>query len=128
MVTTTVNDWPGDTVNPFCSPKVTARRRSKFGLGPTPDDFAAQVAAGRVTGHHGFAQSLATVAHGPGIQVDEYEVAPVRAALITSCDRAGGHVTLRGGTVAVVHHAARALSEGRAVIDLSVHFGFLEPG
>ncbi len=101
---------------------------SKFGLGLTRADFEAQVAAGQVTGHHGFAQSLAELARGLGIAVNAYEVGPVQAALITSMDRTGRCRRLRAGSVAVVQHQARALAGGRPVIELSAHFGFFLPG
>jgi 2,4-diaminopentanoate dehydrogenase len=101
---------------------------SKFGLGLAPDEFTRQVTAGRVVGHHGFAQSLARLGTGLGLDIDNYDVRAPEPAVLAAADRPGAHLTLRAGTVAVMKHEARAMSSGRVVIDLSVHFGFLRPG
>ncbi|MDH6198561.1 hypothetical protein M2272_005220 [Mycobacterium frederiksbergense] len=99
---------------------------SKFGLGLTPEEFAAATADGAVIGHVGFEQAIAALAGGLGWQLDKIIVDPVRPAFVTDSRRVGTHLALEPGTIAAVRHAARGMRGGRHMIDLEIVFGFFE--
>ena len=100
---------------------------SKFGMGLTPEQFAAAQESGDVVGHYGFEQSISALASGLGWTLDAIEVDRVAPAMVSDITRAGRHVTVEPGQIAAVTHAARGLSGGRAVIDLEIMFGFFDP-
>jgi 2,4-diaminopentanoate dehydrogenase len=100
----------------------------KFGLGLTPDAFDARRDAGEVMGHVGFDQSIAAVARGLEWTLDGIQVDPVERELLAPEDRAGEQLVIPGGTVAGVVHRARGVQGGKALIELTAHFGIYEPG
>lgn len=114
--------------------RVTMRRRanmshygailSKFGLGLTPEEFADAQSRGEVVGHYGFEQAISALGSGLGWELDGIVVDDVTPALVTERERRGAHLAIRPGQISAVSHSARGLVGGRAVIDLSIMFGF----
>lgn len=97
---------------------------TKFGLGLTPEEFAAAQADGEVVGHYGFEQAISAVAGGLGWSLDGIDVDRVTPALVSEERRVGDHVAIEPGEIAAVTHAARGRIGDRAVIDLEIMFGF----
>ena len=86
------------------------------GVGLTPEAFEAGVRAGRITGHHGFEESIAMVAEALGWRLERIEqsIEPIvsRVRRETPC------VTVEPGHVAGCRHRATAWVGGRAAIVL----------
>lgn len=107
-----------------------AKRRlplqKKIGAGMTVEEFRAQVSAG-VIKHVGLPESLAMVADGLGLAVDEMAetiepvVAPERVAT--------EFLTVESGQVAGVHQIARGLSGGKELVylELRMYVGAKDP-
>jgi 4-hydroxy-tetrahydrodipicolinate reductase len=99
----------------------TSRRRfnlqRKTGAGMTPQEFAAELATGRM-GHVGLAESAALLAHGLAFDLAavEEEIAPVLATRPVPSES----VTVKPGQVAGLHQIARALANGTAVVELDL--------
>ncbi|HEU4657891.1 MAG TPA: hypothetical protein VFR97_10210 [Capillimicrobium sp.] len=98
-------------------------RLTRFALGMTPEEFAT-VDQSVLVGHVGFTQSIHCVADALGWELDETREEPVRPVVVTDERRAGDHVELAPGTVAVIEHSAWGSRDGERVIDLSMFFGF----
>lgn len=102
-----------------------AARLRRFGIGLTPDEFAAQP-ADTLHGHIGFRQSIDALGDALGWPIDEVVESPLSVALLTASDRTGDLVTIPAGTVAVVEQHARAVVGGRTRIELREYFGFVD--
>jgi len=86
------------------------------GVGLTPHAFAAGLRAGRISGHHGFEESLAMVADALGWQIERIEqsIEPI----VSRVRRETASVTVQPGQVAGCRHRATAHVNGRAAIVL----------
>lgn len=84
------------------------------GVGLTPEEFAAALAAGTVVGHIGFRQSIMLVARGLGWRIDE--IVETREPIVSEVERSTPHVRVLPGQVAGCHHCAVARSGGREVL------------
>ncbi len=96
-----------------------------FGVGLSLGDFDEGVAAARIVGHHGFAQSIALIAQAVGFQIDE--VRQDLQPIIAKSARTGREITVSPGQVAGCLHVAEAFSEGRLVIRME-HPQEVDPG
>jgi len=96
-----------------------------FGVGLSLADFQEGVAAARIVGHHGFAQSIALIAQAVGLEIDEVrqELQPI----IAKAARSGRELTVEPGRVAGCLHVAEAFTEGRLVIRME-HPQEVDPG
>jgi 4-hydroxy-tetrahydrodipicolinate reductase len=100
----------------------------KFGIGLTEKEFTKAKASGRVIGHVGFTESIAALASGLGWVLDAIEVDEPTPAFLASNERTGDNIAVAPETIAAVRHAARGIREGKAVIEVAIHFGFFEDG
>ncbi len=91
--------------------------QKKIGAGMTPDEFRAQVAAG-VIKHHGLPESVAMVADGLGIHLDDITetIEPVIAEEIVKTE----FLEVAAGQVAGVHQIARGMADGKEKIFLEL--------
>ena len=100
--------------------------QKKIGAGMTPDEFRAQVAAG-VIKHHGLPESVAMVADGLGLVVDDISetIEPVIAAETVKTP----FLEVAPGQVAGVHQIARGTSKGEEKIfmELQMYVGAKQP-
>jgi hypothetical protein len=102
-------------------------RLARFGLGYTPEQFAA-IDATTLVGHVGFTQSMHCLADALGWDLDETHEAEVRPAVVATEDRRGEFVTVKPGTVAVIEHRAWARRGDDRLIDIAMYFGFHDVG
>jgi len=102
-------------------------RLTRFGLGRTRQEFAATGAA-IIHGHVGFTQSIHCLADALGWELDDVREHDPEPAVIATAPRAGAHVVVEAGTVAVVNHRAVGILNGETAIDLSMYLGFPDPG
>jgi 2,4-diaminopentanoate dehydrogenase len=100
--------------------------QKKVGAGMTPEEFRAQVDAG-VIKHHGLPESVAMVADGLGIGVDEISetIEPVIAQEMVKTE----YLEVQAGQVAGVHQIARGTSGGteKIYLELRMYVGAKEP-
>lgn len=100
--------------------------QKKIGAGMTPDEFRAQVSAG-VIKHHGLPESIAMVADGLGIFVDDISetIEPMIAGDTVKTE----FLTVAPGEVAGVHQIARGTASGKEKIfmELKMYVGAKEP-
>ncbi len=100
--------------------------QKKIGAGMTPDEFRAQVAAGAIK-HHGLPESVAMVAEGLGISLDDISetIEPVIAEETVKTE----FLEVAAGQVAGVHQFARGTSGGREKIylELKMYVGAKQP-
>ncbi|MEV6657299.1 dihydrodipicolinate reductase [Nocardia fluminea] len=96
----------------------------KFGFGLTPEEFAAEVAAGKLPGHFGFAESIGALSWALGLELDSIEVGLPEIAVVAERERVGPHARLGAGTVAGIRHGARGSYRDNVIVELSIHFGF----
>jgi hypothetical protein len=100
--------------------------QKKIGAGMTPDEFRAQVAAGIIK-HHGLPESVAMVADGLGLVVDDISetIEPVIAGEIVKTP----FLEVAPGQVAGVHQIARGTSKGEEKIfmELQMYVGAKQP-
>ncbi|WP_320670493.1 hypothetical protein [Patulibacter defluvii] len=101
-------------------------RLRRFGLGLTPEAFAAEPEEAR-HGHVGFRQSIDALASALDLPIDGVVQRPLSVAVIADDERRGDHAVLAPGTVAVVEQRATAMASGRPLIELREHFGFVDP-
>jgi 4-hydroxy-tetrahydrodipicolinate reductase len=98
-----------------------SRRRlplqKKVGAGMTPEEFRAQVAAGIIK-HHGLPESVAMIADGLGLDVDEISetIEPVIANEHVKTE----FLEVAAGQVAGVHQIARGIASGKEKIFLEL--------
>ena len=94
----------------------------KIGAGMTPEEFRAQVAAGKIK-HHGLPESVAMVADGLGFELDDIveTIEPVIAQSRVTTE----FLTVEPGQVAGVHQIARAAEDGqeRIFMELKMYVG-----
>ncbi len=86
------------------------------GVGLTPEDFEAGVAAGSVVGHVGFPQSIGMIAATLGWTIERIE--EMRTPIVSSVRRDTRFATVEPGHVAGCLHTAVAYREGRPAIEL----------
>jgi 2,4-diaminopentanoate dehydrogenase len=100
--------------------------QKKIGAGMTHDEFRAQVAAG-VIKHHGLPESVAMVADGLGISLDEISetIEPMIAEETVKTE----YLEVAPGQVAGVHQIARGITEGETKIfmELRMYVGAKQP-
>lgn len=96
-----------------------------FGVGATPEEFKAGVAAGRIVGHHGFGQSASLIARALGFRIDH--VRQHVSAIVARSERRGLDVRVPPGRVAGCLHSAEIVSDGRVVIQME-HPQEIDPG
>jgi hypothetical protein len=100
--------------------------QKKIGAGMTPDEFRAQVAAGAIK-HHGLPESVAMVAEGLGISLDDISetIEPVIAEETVKTE----FLEVAAGQVAGVHQIARGTSGGKEKIylELKMYVGAKQP-
>ena len=96
--------------------------QKKIGAGMTPEEFRAQVAAG-VIKHHGLPESIAMVADGLGLAVDDISetIEPVIAENSVRTE----YLEVAAGQVAGVHQIARgtAAGEEKVFMELKMYVG-----
>jgi len=86
------------------------------GVGTTPEEFQAGLAAGTIVGHIGFQESVAMIAAALGWELDE--VKEEREPIISSVRRETPYAEVAPGRVAGCRHTAYGLVAGEAVITL----------
>ncbi len=100
--------------------------QKKVGAGMTPEEFRAQVTAGRIK-HHGLPESVAMVAAGLGFKLDDIveTIEPVIAEGAVKTE----FLEVAPGQVAGVHQIARGLSAGQEKIflELKMYVGAKNP-
>src|SRR5271170_396758 len=100
--------------------------QKKVGAGMTPDEFRAQVAAGRIK-HHGLPESVAMVAAGLGFAIDDISetIEPVMAEEAVKTE----FLEVAPGQVAGVHQVARGFAAGeeKIFLELKMYVGAKNP-
>ncbi|HEY0703511.1 MAG TPA: hypothetical protein VGD60_12150 [Candidatus Acidoferrales bacterium] len=100
--------------------------QKKIGAGMTPEEFRAQVAAG-VIKHHGLPESIAMVADGLGISLDDISesIEPVIADEVVKTE----FLEVAPGQVAGVHQVGRGTAAGKEKIfmELKMYVGAKNP-
>ncbi len=86
------------------------------GVGTTPEEFAAGVAAGTIVGHVGFPESMSMIAKAIGWRLDRIE--QEREPIVSATYRETPYVKVRPGMVAGCRHVASGYGEGRLLIRL----------
>jgi len=101
--------------------------QKKVGAGMTPEEFQAQVAAG-VIKHHGLPESVAMVADGLGLAIDD--ITETIEPIIASEHVKTEFLEVAPGQVAGVHQIARGMSAGKekVFLELKMYVGAKEPG
>ena len=100
--------------------------QKKIGAGMTPEEFRAQVAAGRIK-HHGLPESVAMVAAGLGFALDDISetIEPMIADLAVKTE----FLEVAPGQVAGVHQVARGFvaREEKVSLELKMYVGAKNP-
>ena len=100
--------------------------QKKIGVGMTPDEFRAQVAAG-VIKHHGLPESIAMVADGLGFSLDDVSetIEPMIAEEVIKTE----FLEVEPGQVAGVHQMGRGTAAGQEKIfmELKMYVGAKNP-
>ncbi len=100
--------------------------QKKVGAGMTPDEFRAQVAAGRIK-HHGLPESVAMVADALGFAIDDISetIEPVIAEEAVKTE----FLEVAPGQVAGVHQVARGFAAGeeKIFLELKMYVGAKNP-
>ncbi|MCL2170242.1 MAG: 2,4-diaminopentanoate dehydrogenase [Defluviitaleaceae bacterium] len=86
------------------------------GVGLSMAEFEEKSAAGKVSGHVGFAESVAMIANGLGLEYDKFE--QQMKPILTDVDRTSPHGFAAAGNLAGVNMTAQALKGGKVVIDM----------
>lgn len=86
------------------------------GVGTTPEEFAAGVAAGSIVGHVGFPESMAMIAQALGWELDE--IIETKEPIIANVYRETPHVKVQPGMVAGCRHIAYGKKDGKTLITL----------
>lgn len=94
------------------------------GVGITPEEFEEGVAKGSLAGHVGFAESIAMISDGIGLEVDEFsqQMKPI----ITNIDRKSPYGFAAAGHLAGVNMTGQGKRGGRVIIDM-IHPQQIEP-
>lgn len=95
------------------------------GVGFTTQDFDAGVADGSLTGHVGFAESVAMISDAIGMGVDSFR--QQISSIVTNVDRKATYGAAKAGDVAGVNMTGQGLKDGKVVIDM-LHPQQIEPG
>lgn len=92
-----------------------------LGIGYEPDDFAEGVAAGRIRGHIGFAESCRIIGDSMGVTIDDFEEA--LEPVIAERDHEHREYTIsKGRTAGVVQRATGRVGGAEWIrFDLSLH-------
>ena len=101
--------------------------QKKVGAGLSPEEFQSQVAAG-VIKHHGLPESVAMVADGLGLAIDD--ITETIEPIIASEHVKTEFLEVAPGQVAGVHQIARGMSEGKekVFLELKMYVGAKDPG
>jgi len=94
------------------------------GVGITEEEFNKGVAQGTLAGHVGFAESIAMISHGIGIETDGFE--QQMKPIITTVDRKSPHGFAAAGHLAGVNMTGQGKKGGKVVIDM-IHPQQIEP-
>jgi len=86
------------------------------GVGISLAEFEEGKKNGTLAGHVGFAESIAMIAEGIGLDTDEFRQQMV--PIVTDIDRKSPHGFAAAGTLAGVDMTAQALKNGEVVIDM----------
>ena len=86
------------------------------GVGISLDEFEARTATGTMAGHVGFAESIAMVGAGMGIEYDEFQ--QQMKPILTDVDRKSPHGFAAAGNLAGVNMTGQGLRGGKVVIDM----------
>ena len=86
------------------------------GVGLSIDEFNEGIKNHTVAGHVGFAESVAMIAEGLGLETDEFKQQMV--PIITDIDRKSPYGFAAAGNLAGVNMTAQALKNGEVVIDM----------
>ena len=86
------------------------------GVGLSIEEFEEGIKNHTVAGHVGFAESIAMIATGLGIETDEFKQQMV--PIITDIDRKSPYGFAAAGSLAGVNMTAQALKNGEVVIDM----------
>jgi 4-hydroxy-tetrahydrodipicolinate reductase len=95
------------------------------GVGLSVADFEAGMASGHLTGHVGFAESVAMIDKAMGLGVDQFrqQMSPI----VTTVDRKSPYGAAAAGDVAGVNMTGQGLRGQQVVIDM-IHPQQIEPG
>ncbi|MCL2573267.1 MAG: 2,4-diaminopentanoate dehydrogenase [Defluviitaleaceae bacterium] len=86
------------------------------GVGLSMDEFNEGLKNHTVAGHVGFAESVAMIANGLGIEMDEFKQQMV--PIVTDIDRKSPYGFAAAGNLAGVNMTAQAYKDGEVVIDM----------
>jgi 4-hydroxy-tetrahydrodipicolinate reductase len=86
------------------------------GVGLCPAEFEAKNAEGKLAGHVGFAESVAMIAEGIGLEVDEFK--QQMKPIITDVDRQSEHGFAKAGHLAGVNMTGQGLKNGEVIINM----------
>lgn len=86
------------------------------GVGTTPEEFHAGIAAGNIVGHVGFPESMSLIAAALGFRLDRIE--QVKEPIISNTYRETPHVKVSPGMVAGCKHIAYGYSGDKLIITL----------
>jgi len=86
------------------------------GVGLSMDEFEKGLAEGHVAGHVGFAESVAMIAEGLGLEIDNFE--QQMKPIITTIDRKSPYGFAAAGNLAGVNMTAQGTKNGELVIDM----------
>jgi len=86
------------------------------GVGLSMDEFNEGLKNHTVAGHVGFAESVAMIAEGLGIETDEFKQQMV--PIVTDIDRKSPYGFAAAGNLAGVNMTAQAYKDGKVVIDM----------
>jgi 4-hydroxy-tetrahydrodipicolinate reductase len=86
------------------------------GVGISVDEFNKGVASGTLAGHVGFAESVAMIADGMGLETDSFrqQMEPI----VTTIDRKSPYGFAPAGHLAGVNMTGQGLKDGKVVIDM----------
>ena len=107
--------------------KVTCRRINSLspfgptvmeeqGVGLSVEEFNKGVAAGTLAGHVGFAESVAMIADGIGLNIDKFQ--QQMEPIITNVNRKSTYGEAKAGHLAGVNMTGQGLKDGEVIIDM----------
>ena len=94
------------------------------GVGLSEAEFNEGIKNGTVAGHVGFAESIAMIAHGLGLEIDGFE--QQMKPILTTVDRKSPYGFAAAGNLAGVNMTGQGLKNGEVVIDM-IHPQQIEP-
>ncbi|MCL2397555.1 MAG: 2,4-diaminopentanoate dehydrogenase [Defluviitaleaceae bacterium] len=86
------------------------------GVGASVAEFDKGVAEGTLAGHVGFAESIGMIAHGLGLELDEFK--QQMKPIVTNIDRKSPYGFAAAGHLAGVNMTGQGLKNGEVVIDM----------